>query len=121
MTSGSRAARGSSNKTILGLLIITLAIINLLISPPDKTDAFKDLKCCRLNSSNNFSVISFCFFLEINFEHLCYFAADFYLVIFIGSIINIHSLTAVFRTEFLSTSLEVKETTQRNVVSWLCF
>ena len=53
------AAKGSSNKTIFGLLIITLAIINLLISPPDKTDAFKVLKCCKLNSSKSFSVISF--------------------------------------------------------------
>ena len=45
--------------TIFGLLIITLAIISLLISPPDSTEALIVLKCCRLNSSNNFSVMAF--------------------------------------------------------------
>ena len=59
MTKGSSAARGSSNKTILGLLIITLAIINLRISPPDNTEALRVLKCCKLNSSSNFSVTVF--------------------------------------------------------------
>ena len=47
------------SKTIFGLLIITLAIINLLISPPDKTEALRVLKCCKLNSSKSFSVTSF--------------------------------------------------------------
>ena len=42
------------------LLIITLAIINLRISPPDKTVALRLLKCLKLNSSSNFSVITFC-------------------------------------------------------------
>ena len=40
---------------------ITLAIINLRISPPDKTDALRLLKCCKLNSSKSFSVIAFWF------------------------------------------------------------
>ena len=45
ITTVNNAANGSSNKTIFGLFIITLAIINLLISPPDKTEAFKLRKC----------------------------------------------------------------------------
>ena len=58
---GLTLASGSSKRTILGLFIITLAIINRLTSPPDKTEALKLLRCCKLNSSKIFSVISFDF------------------------------------------------------------
>ena len=32
---------------------------SILISPPDRTEALSDLRCCKLNSSKSFSVTDF--------------------------------------------------------------